>query len=153
MADLDFGDQAARLVLANDVSLRLSHDRAWLEAQKMGMLRQVAGGVAHHFVDILFLFQTLRDIYPNELSKKVAEDMGRYWVSFAAKGKPDGWQEFNDGIVAVVDQMKGWVQKTEEEDRKTPWRRDDRWDLISKIQPYGQVWGDQMASRRDRFWK
>jgi carboxylesterase type B len=112
------------------------------------------GGVAHHFVDLLFIFQTLRDIYPNELAKKIAEDSGRYWVSFAAKGKPDGWREFNGGIVAVVDPEKGWVQRTEDEDRcQTPWRRHDRWDLIAKIQPYGQAWGDQMANRRDGLWK
>jgi carboxylesterase type B len=111
------------------------------------------GGVAHHFVDVLFIFQTLRDIYPNDLSRKVAEDAGRYWVSFAAKGTPDGWTEFKDGIVAVVDPTEGWVQRTVDQDRQTPWRREDRWDLIEKIQPYGQTWGDQMANRRDGLWK
>jgi Carboxylesterase family len=111
------------------------------------------GGVAHHFVDTLFVFQTLRDIYPNKLAKKVGEDTGRYWVSFTAKGKPDGWEEFNKGIVAVVDPEKGWVQRTVEEDHQTPWRREDKWDLIAKIQPYGQIWGDQMANRRDALWK
>jgi hypothetical protein len=34
-------------------------------------------GVAHHFVDVLFLFQTLHEIYPNDLARKIAEDMGR----------------------------------------------------------------------------
>lgn len=111
------------------------------------------GGVAHHFVDVLFLFQTLRDIYPNELAGKVAEEMGKFWVTFAAKGKPDGWSEYKDGIVAVVDPQQGWVQRSVEEDRKVPWRRENRWDLIDKIQPYGQVWADQMANRRDGFWK
>jgi carboxylesterase type B len=111
------------------------------------------GGVAHHFVDVLFLFQTLHEIYPNDLARKIAEDMGRYWVSFAAKGKPDGWKEFNEGIVAVVDPSDGWVQRTVEEDRQSPLRREDKWDLIAKIQPYGQVWGDQMANRRDGLWK
>lgn len=111
------------------------------------------GGVAHHFVDVLFLFQTLRDIYPNELARKIAEEMGKFWVTFAANGKPDGWSEYKDGIVAVVDPQQGWVQRSAEEDRKVPWRRENRWDLIDKIQPYGQVWGDQMANRRDGFWK
>jgi carboxylesterase type B len=111
------------------------------------------GGVAHHFVDVLFVFQTLHEIYPNDLARKIAEDAGRYWVSFAAKGKPDGWKEFNEGIVAVVDPSEGWVQRTVEEDRKSPLRREDKWDLIAKIQPYGQVWGDQMANRRDGLWK
>jgi carboxylesterase type B len=111
------------------------------------------GGVAHHFVDVLFLFQTLQEIYPNELSKKVSKEMGRYWLSFAAKGKPDGWKDFKEGVVAVADPAKGWVQRTVDEDRQTPWRREDRWDLIQKIQPYGQTWGDQMSNRRDGFWK
>jgi len=111
------------------------------------------GGVAHHFVDVLFLFQTLRDIYPNDLSRKIAEDMGKYWVTFAAKGKPDGWSEYKDDIVAVVDPKEGWVQRKVAEDRKIPWRREDRWDLIEKIQPHVQTWGDQMSNRRDGFWK
>jgi Carboxylesterase family len=111
------------------------------------------GGVAHHFVDILFVFQTLKDVYPNDLARKVGEDTGRYWVTFGAKGVPDGWKEFNSGTVAAVDPKDGWVQRTVEEDRKVPWRREDRWDLIEKIQPFGQTWGDQMANRRDGFWK
>ena len=111
------------------------------------------GGVAHHFVDVLFVFQTLHDVYPDELSKKVSWDMGRYWVSFAAKGKPDGWEDFKEGIIAVADPKEGWVQRTEKEDCQSPWRRTDRWDLIQKIQPYGQAWGDQMANRRDAFWR
>jgi carboxylesterase type B len=111
------------------------------------------GGVAHHFVDLLFIFQNLKDIYPNDLARKVAEETGRYWVSFGATGVPDGWKEFNSGIVAVVDPKDGWVQRTVEEDRKIPWRREDKWDLIEKIQPFGQIWGDQMANRRDGFWK
>jgi carboxylesterase type B len=110
------------------------------------------GGVAHHFVDVLFVFQTLRDIYPNELSRKIGEDTGRYWVTFAAKGAPDGWSEFKDGIVAVVDPKEGWVQRSVEKDRQIPWRREDRWDLIEKLQPYGQTWGDQMANRREGLW-
>jgi carboxylesterase type B len=111
------------------------------------------GGVAHHFVDVLFVFQTLKEIYPNDLSRKVAEDMGRYWVSFAAKGQPDGWKKFNDGVVAVVHPAEGWIQNTVEEDLRNPWRREDKWDLIEKIQPYGQIWGDQMGNRRDGLWK
>jgi carboxylesterase type B len=110
------------------------------------------GGVAHHFIDVLFVFQTLKDIYPNELSRKIAEEMGKYWVTFAAKGTPEGWAEYNRGIVAVVDPSEGWVQRTVEEDRKVPWRRADRWDLIDQIQPYGQTWGDQISNRRDGFW-
>ena len=104
-------------------------------------------------MDVLFLFQTLRDIYPNALSERIAEEMGRFLVSFAAKGSPEGWREFNKGIVAVVDPKKGWVQRTVEQDRKNPDRREDRWDLLEKIQPQGQVWGDQIANRRDGFWK
>jgi carboxylesterase type B len=110
------------------------------------------GGVAHHFVDVLFLFQTLHEIYPNDLARKIAEDMGRYWVSFVAKGKPDGWKEFNEGIVAVVDPSDGWIQRTVEEDHQNPLRREYKWDLIAKIQPHGQVWGDQMSNRRDGLW-
>jgi two-component system, cell cycle sensor histidine kinase and response regulator CckA len=52
-ADIEYGGQPARLVLAQDVSRRLSHDRAWLEAQKTLILRQVAAGIAHHFNNIL----------------------------------------------------------------------------------------------------
>jgi carboxylesterase type B len=111
------------------------------------------GGVAHHFVDCLFLFQTLHEIYPNELSRKVAEDMARYWVSFAATGKPEGWKEYKEGVVAVVDPVEGWVQRSVKEDEGCERRRTGKWDLIQRLQPYAQTWGDQMANRRDGFWK
>lgn len=111
------------------------------------------GGVAHHFVDCLFIFQTLYEIYPNALTKKVAEDMAKYWVSFAVKGTPDGWKSYKEGVVAVVDPTEGWVQRSIREDEGNPVRRKQRWDLIQKLQPYAQTWGDQMANRRDGFWK
>ena len=110
------------------------------------------GGVPHHFIDVLFVFQTLKDVYPTPLASKIAVDSGKYWVTFAAKGKPEGWKEFNNGYVAVVDPNEGWIQKSQEEDRKNPVRREDRWDLLDRIQPYGQTWGDQMSNRRDGFW-
>lgn len=101
----------------------------------------------------MFVFQTLKDIYSNDLARNVGQNAAHYWVTFGTKGVPDGWKAFNDGVVPVVDPKEGWVQRTVEDDRRIPWRRDDRWDLIEKIQPFGQTWVDQMANRRDGFWK
>jgi carboxylesterase type B len=111
------------------------------------------GGIAHHFVDCLFLFQTLHEIYPNDLVRRVAEDMARYWIGFAVGGRPEGWGEYPLEGVMVVDPLEGWVMRGREEDERSERRRWKRWEIIERLQPYAQTWGDQMANRRDGFWK
>jgi PAS domain S-box-containing protein len=51
--DIKFGARPARLVVATDVSARQRRDRESLEHQRVKIVSQVAGGVAHHFNNLL----------------------------------------------------------------------------------------------------
>jgi PAS domain S-box-containing protein len=51
--DIKFGARPARLVVATDVSARQRRDRESLEHQRVKVVSQVAGGVAHHFNNLL----------------------------------------------------------------------------------------------------
>ncbi len=51
--DLRFADCAARLLVATDVTLQRQRSQQAQEAQKTEALRQIAGGVTHHFNNIL----------------------------------------------------------------------------------------------------
>jgi hypothetical protein len=42
----------------------------------------------HHFIDILFLFQTLRERYPSERLRDLSEEFGKRWIRFAIWEKP-----------------------------------------------------------------
>jgi hypothetical protein len=68
------------------------------------------------------------------------------------QGQPDGWTEFDKGIVVATGpqevESKRWLKKIEESII-----REYKWDLTEKIQIFGQRWGNQISNRRDRFWK
>lgn len=51
--DLRFGDCPARLIFAEDICPRISHETELCERERMRVLRRVAEGVAHHFGHIL----------------------------------------------------------------------------------------------------
>ncbi|HKI68024.1 MAG TPA: ATP-binding protein, partial [Verrucomicrobiae bacterium] len=51
--DLAYGDTEARLILATDISERRRRESENLKAQKMELIGQMSGGVAHHFNNML----------------------------------------------------------------------------------------------------
>ncbi len=51
--DLRYGNIPARLVLSRDISRRWQHELELRQAHKMEIIRQLSGGVAHHFNNIL----------------------------------------------------------------------------------------------------
>jgi PAS domain S-box-containing protein len=55
--DLMFGNAPSRLVLSRDVSLRWQHEQELRQAHKMEIIRQLSGGVAHHFNNILTVIE------------------------------------------------------------------------------------------------
>ena len=60
--DLKYGDCPARLVLATDISARQRHEQQLLERQKFEVIDKIAGGVAHHFNNILTVVSGHTDV-------------------------------------------------------------------------------------------
>ncbi|ETI22298.1 hypothetical protein G647_06371 [Cladophialophora carrionii CBS 160.54] len=54
--------------------------------------------LAHHAVDLLFLFQTYNQLLPDELAK-AAQQMGRHWITFINGGDP--WPAYSEGECAM----------------------------------------------------
>jgi PAS domain S-box-containing protein len=69
--DLRYGEIPARLVLVRDVTERWLRDQQSLATRKMELIRQMAGGFAHHFNNIL----TIIDGHANLLLRK-PQDQG-----------------------------------------------------------------------------
>ena len=55
--DLNFGSRLARLVVAQDVTHRRRREMDLRQAHKMEIVGQVAGGIAHHFNNILAVIE------------------------------------------------------------------------------------------------
>ena len=55
--DLKFGEVSARLFLANDITRRRRREMEVRKAHKLEIIGQVAGGVAHHFNNILAIIE------------------------------------------------------------------------------------------------
>jgi len=73
---VDLSDFPARLVLTHDVGQRRRREAETRQVQKMEVIRQMAGGVAHHFNNILAIIQgyvSLLEIKPQD--SKSAEQM------------------------------------------------------------------------------
>jgi len=98
-------------------------------------LHQIPG---HHFVESLFLFQTLMERFPSRKLRDLSEAYGRRWIKFAAGDEP--WEEYRlddgaeEGKIMVINGRTGFEIRS---------RRDDEWE--SAVYEEGE--------RRYRGWK
>jgi PAS domain S-box-containing protein len=70
--DLKYGGCPSRLVLANDISARRRLEQQLLEGQRMELIANVAGGVAHHFNNILTAISGHSDLLLQTSSREEA---------------------------------------------------------------------------------
>ncbi|KAH6661674.1 Alpha/Beta hydrolase protein [Halenospora varia] len=105
----------------------------------------------HHFLDILFLFLTLRDRFPSPVYAAIAEGFASRWITFAYGDAP--WEEYSApkadrvrvnkgearGNIAVVSGREGWVVRNrvqdEEESKKSEEgeRRYKQFEIIQRV--------------------
>jgi two-component system cell cycle sensor histidine kinase/response regulator CckA len=77
-ADIRYAGAPAKLVLAEDVTQRRRRELASHQAQRMEIIGRVAGGVAHHFNNILTVIQGYTSILLNKVPEaKSAEQLNR----------------------------------------------------------------------------
>jgi len=103
------------------------------------LLHQIPG---HHFIDLLFLFQTLKERYPNQELRDISEEYGKRWIKFAVGEEP--WEEYKLGSkdeekIMVINGRKGFEIRTRREDElesainEEGKRRYAGWEVIGEI--------------------
>jgi hypothetical protein len=101
-------------------------------------LHQIPG---HHFIDMLFLFQTLRERYPTKRLRDLSEEFGKAWMRFGAGKEP--WGEFKSGEgeekIMVFNGVDGCSLRSWKEDEalsaksEEGERRYAGWDAIAEV--------------------
>lgn len=77
--------------------------------------------VAHHWVDVYFVFKTFQFRYPTQRLKDLSSQHAQLWVDFTNGKAP--WSEYKDigngnEIVIVADEHEGWVERTVRQDEE-----------------------------------
>ncbi|KAF2471239.1 uncharacterized protein BDR25DRAFT_223351, partial [Lindgomyces ingoldianus] len=100
--------------------------------------------LAHHWVDVYFVFRTFQFRYPTEALKQISDQHARLWVTFANGKAP--WKEYRvtEGnsreVVMVADERDGWVERSvAENERLNEWS----WKRCEKL---WESWGAQNGS-------
>jgi hypothetical protein len=66
----------------------------------------------HQFIDLLFLFQTLRERHPSQKSRDISQEYGERWFEFSVGEEP--WEPFRldggveEGKVVVINGRTGF---------------------------------------------
>lgn len=120
-------------------------------------LHQIPG---HHFIDLLFLFGTLRERYPTQRYKDLSDEFGKRWLRFGLGIDP--WDEYkidgreDDGKLMLISGAEGWVVKTRERDEEESKhaeegeRRYAGWEALTSVmknlslEEGGKVQGEQL---------
>jgi len=125
MGDVAFSEAIHKLLnhLASQPSTSLVKKKVYRYTMTMrnpfpgSPLHQIPG---HHFIDLLFLFQTLRDRYPTKKLRKLSEEFGKAWLRFGAGLEP--WKEFrkgeNEESIMVFNGVDGCSLRSRKEDER-----------------------------------
>jgi hypothetical protein len=116
MGDIAFSEPAHKLATSLSLSSNKKVYRYTLTMRNPfpgSDLYQIPG---HHFIDLLYLFRTLRDRYSRTKDKEISDEFGKRWLAFGAGKEP--WDEYKEGEekIMVVSGREGWVVKSREVD-------------------------------------
>jgi para-nitrobenzyl esterase len=102
--DLSFASESRLIARAHAAAGQKAFRYQFSRGNKRGLLQSLG---AHHGAELAFLFQRVggRD---DEGEKRIARDMGRYWIHFAATGNPNGadlpeWPAYRADAEEVLD--------------------------------------------------
>lgn len=144
MGDIMFSEPSHKFVnyLASQPSTHKKHAYRYTMTMRNPFpgsnLHQIPG---HHFVDLLFLFQTLRERYPTKRLRNLSEEFGKAWLRFGVGKIP--WPEFKKGEgeekIMVFNGVDGCSLRTREEDEGLSARSEEGerrykgWDAIADV--------------------
>jgi hypothetical protein len=116
----------------------------------------------HHFIDLLFLFQTLRERHPSQKSRGISEEYGKRWIKFSVGEEP--WEPYRldggveEGKVMDINGRTGfevWSWKEDEVEiamSEEGERRYVGWEVIGEILG-GIVKSHGVKAAEDVKWK
>jgi carboxylesterase type B len=76
----------------------------------------------HHFVDMLFLFGTLKFRYPLQNQRDLSDEFGKRWLNFGNGLEP--WEEYkldgteDEGKIMIIGGSEGWSLKSRKQDER-----------------------------------
>jgi hypothetical protein len=116
-------------------------------------LHQIPG---HHFIESLFLFQTLMERYPSQKLRDLSEEYGKRWIRFAVGQEP--WEEYRldgeegEGNIMVINGRTGFEIRSRKEDEaegavcEEGERRYSEWETVAEVMgDIAKVGGVQLA--------
>ncbi|KAH9224255.1 Alpha/Beta hydrolase protein [Leptodontidium sp. 2 PMI_412] len=97
------------------------------------------GVAGHHFIELLFQFQTLKERYPTDRLRAISTEFSQRLIKFAVGAAPWSPYEADEQRIAVVSSRDGWQVFTREEDMQQALlcedggRRYDAWEVMEEV--------------------
>ncbi|KAG4428509.1 hypothetical protein IFR05_016006 [Cadophora sp. M221] len=97
------------------------------------------GVAGHHFIELLFQFQTLKERYPTDRLRAISTEFSQRLIKFAVGEAPWSSYEAEEQRIAVVSSRDGWQVYTREEDVRQALlcedggRRYDAWEVMEEV--------------------
>lgn len=97
----------------------------------------------HHFIELLYLFGTIRERYPSQRDRYLSEEFGKRWLRFGVGLEP--WDEYriegkeDDGKIMIISGSEGWVLKSRARDgmeslkAEEGKRRYEGWEVMTEV--------------------
>lgn len=93
----------------------------------------------HHFIELLYLFGTLKERYPNQRLKDISEEYGKKWLMFAVGQKPWAEYDIEEEKIMIISGGEGFDLRTRKEDELKSATADEgerrykAWEVIDDI--------------------
>jgi hypothetical protein len=97
------------------------------------------GVAGHHFIELLFQFQTLLERYPTTRLRQISTEFARRLIKFAIGDSPWSPYEAGEQRIAVVSSPDGWQVYTREDDvrhgevSEDGTRRYGAWEVVEEV--------------------
>ncbi|PVH68239.1 alpha/beta-hydrolase [Cadophora sp. DSE1049] len=97
------------------------------------------GVAGHHFIELLFQFQTLLERYPTHRLCEISTDFSRMLIKFAVGEEPWSPYEASEQRIAVVSSRDGWQVYTRDQDvnqadlSEEGGRRYEAWETVDEV--------------------
>lgn len=97
------------------------------------------GVLGHHFIELLYVFMTLMERYPQQVQREISVGFAKRWIDFTNGKAPWRSYRWDDQSIAVADSREGWVVRTRKEDSERSaideggQRRYEEWEALDEV--------------------
>ncbi|KAH8597396.1 Alpha/Beta hydrolase protein [Bisporella sp. PMI_857] len=158
--DITFSNPTHKL--ANSLALSTTAKKRNIYRYHLTLRNPIPGSpfyqVPHHFVELLFLFGTLRERYSTQIARDLSDEVGKRWLKFGAGKEP--WDRYEeDRKVMIISGDNKWVSRTKENDEKESKlteegpRRYREWEVISDVlKSIGTIETGELGAKKTIDW-